>query len=162
MNNKTMDYHSKMKKLFYLLLFIPVFYSCTTSDKCARIEKRIAKLYQKCPDLVKSDTTETTDSTIVYNSDTIFVEKKVIDSLLKVLTDTITITQKEVIIKRIKSECKTKVITNTIDKVVYKNRTINKPYPIITKPTFLEILVFTWWWLLIAFGLGMIVNGFKK
>lgn len=151
-----------MKKILYLFLCTALLSSCTGLDKCQRAERKMARLIKKCPDLIKSDTTETVDTTTIFETDTIFVEKKIIDSLLKILVDTVTIVDKQVIVKRIKEECKEKIVTNTEVKTITKYKTINKSYPVEIKPNTLQLLGYVWWWLLIAFLLGLILNGIRK
>ena len=152
-----------MKKLTYLLLLTALISSCTAFKPSERAEKRIARIYKKFPELIKQDTIETQSDTIkLFTSDTILVDKKVLDSLLIVLTDTVYKVDKQVIIKRIKDECKEKAITNTEVRTVIKYKTINKGYPVATKPTFFELIGLVWWWLLIALLIGFILNGIRK
>jgi len=152
-----------MKKLTYLLLLTALISSCTAFKPSERAERRIARIYKKFPELIKQDTIETQSDTIkLFTSDTILVDKKILDSLLIVLTDTVYKVDKQVIIKRIKEECKEKIITNTEVRTVIKYKTINKGYPVATKPTMLELIGLTWWWLLIALLIGFILNGVRK
>ena len=152
-----------MKKLLLIFILIPLLYSCTGLKPSQIAERRIARLYKKFPELVKTDTTETQSDTIkVFTSDTILVDKKVLDSLLIVLTDTIYKVDKQVIIKRIKEHCKEKLITNSEVKTVIKYKTINRAYPVATSPSIFELLELVWWWLLIAFILGFILNWVRK
>jgi hypothetical protein len=138
----------------YILLLIPVLLlSCKGLDKCQRAERKISRLYKQCPELIKSDSTFISDTTIVFNSDTIFVEKKIIDSLLQVLTDTVVKIDKQVIIKRIKEECKAKVVTNTEYKTV--TNTVTKTKYIDTSKG--RFGLDWYWWLLIGFVLGIIL-----
>ena len=152
-----------MKKLTYLLLLTALISSCNILKPSERAERRISRIYKKFPELIKNDTIETQSDTIkLFTSDTILVDKKILDSLLAVLTDTVYKVDKQVIIKRIKEECKEKIITNTDVKTVIKYKTINKAYPVATKPTFLELIGLVWWWLLIALLIGFILNGVRK
>ena len=144
-----------MKKLTYLLLLTALISSCTAFKPSERAERRIARIYKKFPELIKQDTIETQSDTIkLFTSDTILVDKKILDSLLIVLTDTVYKVDKQVIIKRIKEECKEKIITNTEVRTVIKYKTINKGYPVATKPTILDLIGLVWWWLLIALLIG--------
>lgn len=168
----------KLFKKLYILLFIPILFSCTTIDKCKRIEKRIARLYAKCSDLVKSDTiigkSDTTEITIF---DTIKVDnKKVVysldylDSLIEAncSNDTVFINKVKVIREKIKSDCNCDKINKTIIRQIKTPLYINKPYPVEIKPDFTDIKYlwsFTksnWGFLLILIFIGYLIRFFTE
>jgi len=145
-----------LKSSFILIIIAAFLVSCSHNTKLRRAERKIFKLTQKFPQLLKKDTVVYRDTlkTIEVSTDTSFIDRD--------LTDTITITKDKLTIKYYKKDSLIYIEGRCDEDTIYLERTIMIDKIVIRDMTTLTIIKRLarrfWRWLIFFFALFIVIT----